>query len=107
MSGPALVNSSPPILNAPTAGAICFARASAFSAVGTSSAAIIGFCITNIETAFGNCTRPILRGRGCFLFLFFALLMACVKFGHDGRAVEPNQSQLNEVYEENIDRGGG
>src|SRR5689334_8943082 len=51
MSGPAAVNSSLPILNAPTAGATCCARVMACSAVGTSSATIIGFCIGASEAA--------------------------------------------------------
>src|SRR5689334_5197345 len=49
MSGPALVNSSLPILNAPTAGATCPTRRSAASASGTSSATMIGFRIARVS----------------------------------------------------------
>jgi hypothetical protein len=42
MSGPAAVNNSLPILKAPTAGAIFWASSRAASAVGTSSAAMMG-----------------------------------------------------------------
>ncbi len=48
-SGPALVNNSLPILNAPTTGPSCFARAKAASAVGTSKAAMIGLRMTGLN----------------------------------------------------------
>src|SRR5215472_11933856 len=62
MSGPALVNSSLPILKAATTGAIRPASFKAASAVGTSKAAIIGLRTSGVKRTNASATRlnPVL-----------------------------------------------
>src|ERR1700722_17269 len=49
ISGPALVKSSLPILNAPTTGASCTASCTAVLASGTSKATMTGFCMRQLN----------------------------------------------------------